>query len=107
MEIAPSRLASFGRYVLSSRIFDILGTLGRGAGDEMQLAVAINRLAQEGDVVARRFDGTRYDCGDKLGYVKAVSHAALQSGEMGCDVGRFLAELGFFQYTPLELKAAP
>lgn len=92
---APSRLASFGRYVLSPRVFDILATTGRGSGGEIQLADAVNQMASEGGVVARRFDGLRYDCGDKLGYVKAVIHAALKDQRMGPDIDALLQSLGY------------
>lgn len=92
---APSNLASFGRYVLSPRVFEVLSGTGRGAGGEIQLADAINHMAQDGHVVARRFDGIRYDCGDKLGYVKAVLQAAVKSETMGADVADFLVGLGF------------
>lgn len=92
---APSRLASFGRYVLRPEIFDILERTGRGAGNEIQLADAINQLAARGEVVARRFSGQRFDCGDKLGYVKAVLEAAVKSATMGAEVAAFLKGLGF------------
>jgi len=92
---APSRLASFGRYVLSPDIFEVLETTGRGTGGEIQLADAIHTLALRGEVVARQFLGTRYDCGDKLGYVKAVVHEAIRNEEMGADIMAFLKSLGF------------
>ena len=92
---APSNLASFGRYVLSPRVFDVLEKTGRGAGGEIQLADAINQMAQGGQVVARRFGGTRFDCGDKLGYVKAVLSTALSSDRMGVDVAAYIESLGF------------
>lgn len=104
-EDAPSSLASFGRYVLSPRVFDFLAATGRGAGGEIQLADAINQMAQYGQVVARRFDGTRYDCGDKFGYVKAVLSAAVKSETMGSDVAAFLDSLGFERRVSQKLGA--
>ena len=97
---APSRLASLGRYVLAPWIFDILETTGRGAGNEIQLADAINQLARRGDVVARRFGGERFDCGDKLGYVKAVLHAAIFHEKMGGEIEAFLEALGYRRDMP-------
>ena len=92
---APSRLASFGRYVLQPSVFDILERTGRGTGNEIQLADAINQMASEGNVLARHFAGVRFDCGDKLGYVKAVIHAALHDRSLGDDVAGFLSSLGY------------
>lgn len=92
---APSRLASFGRYVLSPTVFDILAATGRGTGGEIQLADAINKMAAEGGVIARQFDGVRYDCGDKLGYVKAVIHAALATEALHPDIEALLQSFGF------------
>ena len=95
VEAAPSKLASFGRYVLSPKVLDILETTGKGSGGEIQLADAINRMASEGNVAARQFDGVRYDCGDKLGYVKAVVHAAISNERMGPEIEALLAGFGF------------
>lgn len=92
---APSRLASFGRYVLPPSIFDILERTGRGAGNEVQLADAINALAAQGEVVAHRFSGLRFDCGDKLGYVKAVLHSAIFHKHMGPEIESYLKGLGY------------
>ena len=74
---APSLLASFGRYVFEPEIFGILRTLTPGTGGEIQLADAIDILAKEGKVAALKCSATRYDCGDKFGYLSAiVDHAA-------------------------------
>ena len=69
---APSNLAVVGRYLLSGEIFDKLETTGRGAGGEIQLTDAIADLLAESPVYAYSFDGQRYDCGSKLGYLKAT-----------------------------------
>jgi len=75
-ELAPSRLASFGRYVFEPEVFGILRTLKPGAGGEIQLADAIDILARAGKVAALPCMATRYDCGSKFGYLTAiVDHA--------------------------------
>ena len=70
-EDAPSSLAVVGRYLLAPEIFDKLETTGRGAGGEIQLTDAISDLLADMPVHAFSFDGVRYDCGSKLGYMKA------------------------------------
>jgi UTP--glucose-1-phosphate uridylyltransferase len=77
-EVAPSNLAIVGRYVLPGRIFELLEKTKPGAGGEIQLTDAIAALLGEGKVYAYRFEGTRFDCGSKLGLVKATLHFALQ-----------------------------
>ncbi len=77
-EEAPSNLASIGRYVLEPDIFDALRDLLPGAGGEIQLADAINILAEAGRVDAVRLRGQRYDCGSKMGYLEAILDAGLQ-----------------------------
>jgi len=90
---APSNLASYGRYVLDGAIFSILEQTEPGKAGEIQLVDAINILAQKGQVSALELDGTRYDCGDKLGYLKAITAMALQSDSFGDDYRAFLAEI--------------
>lgn len=72
VDVAPSTLAVVGRYILSPRIFDILANQQAGAGGEIQLTDAIARLLDDEPVLAYRFDGTRYDCGSKQGYLQAT-----------------------------------
>jgi UTP--glucose-1-phosphate uridylyltransferase len=98
---APSHLASFGRYVFSPAIFDILETTRPGSGNEIQLADAVDVLAERGDVVAYRLKGIRYDCGDKLGYAKAVIHAVLRSEHMGPEIDMFLRGFGYARAEPV------
>jgi UTP--glucose-1-phosphate uridylyltransferase len=74
---APSRMASFGRYVFTPEIFEILRTLKPGAGGEIQLADAIDLLAQRGEVMAIENPSRRYDCGSKFGYLTAIVDTAL------------------------------
>ena len=80
---APSNLAVVGRYLLAADIFDKLQTTGRGAGGEIQLTDAIADLLQESPVYAYSFDGVRYDCGNKLGYLKATVAYGLEHQETG------------------------
>jgi len=77
-EAAPSTLAVVGRYILTPRIFDYLEKLGKGAGGEIQLTDAIAGLLQEEQILAYQFDGIRYDCGSKLGYLQATVEFALK-----------------------------
>ena len=77
---APSNLASIGRYVLDGSIFDVLRGLEPGSGGEIQLADAINYVAQSGGVEAVPLSGRRYDCGSVAGYVAAIRDAADRMG---------------------------
>lgn len=81
VEAAPSRLASIGRYVFNPSIFDLLEKQTPGAGGEIQLADAIDALAREEGVDAINFDGRRYDCGSKIGYLEAIVDTALHHPE--------------------------
>jgi len=87
-----STLAVVGRYVLSSRIFHHLRTMPPGAGGEIQLTDGIARLLNEERVLAYRFEGRRYDCGSKLGYLEATVDYGLQHSEVGDAFARFLAQ---------------
>ncbi|WP_257281354.1 UTP--glucose-1-phosphate uridylyltransferase GalU [Endozoicomonas sp. ISHI1] len=83
---APSNLSIVGRYVLQPRIFELLESTPRGAGGEIQLTDAIATLLQEQTIHAYEFDGIRYDCGSKLGHMKANVEYALRHPELN---GRF------------------
>jgi len=89
---APSNLGVIGRYVLTPRIFDLLATTGRGAGGEIQLTDAIDQLLKEEAVFAYDFEGKRYDCGDKLGYLQANVELALAHEELGPEFHAYLRE---------------
>ena len=89
-EEAPSTLGVVGRYVLSARIFQHLENLPRGAGREIQLTDGIGRLLREEDVFAYEFEGHRYDCGSKLGYLKATVNYALKHPEVSGGFGEYL-----------------
>ena len=82
-EEAPSNLAVVGRYILTPRIFDLLTNLPRGAGNEIQLTDGIARLLDHEFVLAHAFNGKRYDCGSKLGYLEATVAYGLKHPETG------------------------
>ena len=92
-DVAPSTLAVVGRYVLSNKIFDYLETLGKGAGGEIQLTDGIAALMQAEKVLAYRYDGQRYDCGSKLGYLKAMVAMGLKHPETGAGFTEYLKSL--------------
>ncbi len=88
----PSTLAVVGRYILTPRIFGHLRAVPAGAGGEIQLTDAIARLCAEERVVAYKFEGRRYDCGNKLGYLEATVELALKHPEIGGAFGAFLKQ---------------
>ena len=92
-EVAPSTLAVVGRYVLTPRIFEMIAQGRPGAGGEIQLTDAISALIGEEPVFAYRFEGRRYDCGSKLGYLKATVDLARKHPEVGADFEAFLGTL--------------
>ncbi|MBF0588465.1 MAG: UTP--glucose-1-phosphate uridylyltransferase GalU [Magnetococcales bacterium] len=79
---APSNLAVIGRYVLTPRIFDLLGRQGAGAGGEIQLTDAMAQLLKEQSIYGYRFKGQRFDCGDKTGYQMANLALAMEQTEI-------------------------
>jgi len=87
---SPSTLAVVGRYVLTPRIFHHLRNMPAGAGGEIQLTDGIACLMAEEKVVAYRFDGRRYDCGRKLGYLEATVDFGLKHPEVAEEFGSFL-----------------
>ena len=91
-EKAPSRLAVLGRYVLTPAIFDILEHTKPGAGEEIQLTDAICELARKEEVYAYRFEGRRYDIGDKEGFLEATVEQALKRPEIRDDFMAYLVQ---------------
>ncbi|MBB3221360.1 UTP--glucose-1-phosphate uridylyltransferase GalU [Pseudoduganella umbonata] len=89
---APSTLAVVGRYVLSARIFDFLEQVGKGAGGEIQLTDGIAALLRHERVLAYRYEGQRYDCGSKLGYLKATVAMGLKHPETRDEFAEFVAQ---------------
>jgi len=90
---APSNLAVVGRYILTPRIFRLLDKTKPGAGGEIQLTDAIEALMGEQTVLAYEFEGTRYDCGSKFGYLKANVEMGLQHHEIGDEFRQYLKTL--------------
>ncbi|PKL95522.1 MAG: UTP--glucose-1-phosphate uridylyltransferase [Gammaproteobacteria bacterium HGW-Gammaproteobacteria-8] len=89
---APSNLAVVGRYLLTPRIFDLLETTAPDKRGEIQLTDAIARLLDEQGVDAWEFTGTHYDCGSKLGYLKATVEYALKHPELGDAFAQYLVQ---------------
>jgi len=93
-EEAPSTLAVVGRYILTPRIFKHLKEVKPGAGGEIQLTDGIAALMQYESLLAYRFDGIRYDCGSKLGYLKAQVAFGLKHRELNAEFSAYLKGLG-------------
>jgi UTP--glucose-1-phosphate uridylyltransferase len=87
---ARSNLAVVGRYILTPAIFSYLENIPRGAGGEIQLTDAIEKLLHDEQVLAYRFEGRRYDCGSKLGYLQATVEYALKHPELRDDFLEYL-----------------
>jgi UTP--glucose-1-phosphate uridylyltransferase len=94
-DVAPSNLAIVGRYVLPARIFELLEQTEPGAGGEIQLTDAIETLLGERSVLAYRFEGTRFDCGNKLGLVQATLHMAMQEPQLAAATRDFIRQSGW------------
>jgi len=92
-ESAPSTLAVVGRYVLNNGIFKCLEGIGKGAGGEIQLTDGIAALMKQEQVLAYRYEGRRYDCGSKLGYIQATVAMGLKHPELGTAFARYLEEI--------------
>ena len=90
---APSNLAVIGRYILPPTVLDTLSHVGSGAGGEIQLTDAIAREIEEGRPVSGfRFDGRRFDCGSKAGYLQATVAFALEREDLRDELAAFLRE---------------
>ncbi|MDD0812020.1 UTP--glucose-1-phosphate uridylyltransferase GalU [Curvibacter sp. RS43] len=92
-EVAPSRMGVAGRYVLTPAIFEMLRTQPKGAGGEIQLTDAIARLMASEPVYAWQYEGKRYDCGSKEGFLEATVELALQHPEVGAGFRSYLKTL--------------
>lgn len=93
-EDAPSNLAIIGRYLLTPEIFDILETQEPGAGNEIQLTDAIDTLNKTQRVFAKRFDGKRYDIGNKLGFLEMSVEYGLEHPQIGDELRQYIIDLG-------------
>jgi len=92
-EEAPSNLAIIGRYVLTPEIFGSLEAIDPGSGGEIQLTDALRHLLRSRPIYAYRFEGTRYDAGDKLGFLKATVEYALRREDLGASFREYLKGL--------------
>ncbi|MCK5718890.1 MAG: UTP--glucose-1-phosphate uridylyltransferase GalU [Thiomargarita sp.] len=90
---SPSTLAVVGRYLLEPTIFECIEKIGKGSGGEIQLTDAIALLLAEEQILACQFQGTRYDCGNKLGYLVATIEYALQHPNLRKDFKEYLTNL--------------
>ncbi|RQR34407.1 UTP--glucose-1-phosphate uridylyltransferase [Burkholderia sp. Bp9143] len=99
-EDAPSNLGVVGRYILKPRIFKHLRALQPGAGGELQLSDAIQELLVDEQVLAYKYLGKRYDCGSKLGYLKATVEYALRHPEVAAEFAGYLRERISSRATP-------
>jgi UTP--glucose-1-phosphate uridylyltransferase len=102
-EDAPSTLGVVGRYILTPRIFHFLENVQAGSGGEIQLTDGIAALLNEEQVLAYRYDGTRYDCGSKNGYLEATVKLALRHPEVGKEF-RAMLEAMFAQSVENDTK---
>ncbi len=92
-DAAPSNLGITGRYVLPPEVFDCLERTQPGAGGEIQLTDSLRLLAQEKGLLAYIYEGTSYDAGDKLGFLKATVEMALQNADFGEEFRAYLRSL--------------
>jgi UTP--glucose-1-phosphate uridylyltransferase len=92
-EDAPSNVAVVGRYLLDSSIFNILEQTNTGAGGEIQLTDALATQAKTEKLLAYKFEGKRYDCGSKLGYLEATVELAMKHGGVGKRFTEYLKKL--------------
>jgi len=90
-DVAPTTLAVAGRYVLTASIFDELENVSKGVGGEIQLTDGIASLMRKENVYAYRYQGARYDCGSKLGFLQATVDLGKQHHEVGNDFMKWLA----------------
>lgn len=90
---APSNLSVVGRYILPTQIMGLLADTPRGAGNEIQLTDAIAALQQSETVEAYRMKGQTFDCGSKLGYLKAVLHYGIEHPKLGAEFKGLIQEL--------------
>ena len=93
VEDAPSRYAVIGRYIITPEIFDILGATSPGASGEIQLTDALRSLSREQPIYAYLFEGVRYDVGDKLGFLEATVHFALERPELAASFKHILVNV--------------
>jgi len=93
IDTAPSDIAIMGRYILQPSIFSALQTIKKGIGNEIQLTDALRKVCKNERTYALQLNGTRYDIGDKLGYIKANMEIGLQRSEMRGQLLTYLESL--------------
>ena len=92
---APSDLAIVGRYILNAEIMDLLADQQPGSNGEIQLTDSIQRLSKSQSLRGYYYDGHRFDCGSKAGYVAATLHVAMQRQDLEAELGDYLLKMGF------------
>jgi len=90
---APSNLAIIGRYILTPDVFESIQGVEPGAGGEIQLTDSLRHLLRSRPIYAYKFEGRRYDAGDKLGFLKATVEFALQRHDLGAQFREYLRDL--------------
>src|ERR1700694_4784162 len=90
---APSNLAIIGRYILTPEIFYSLESIPPGSGGEIQLTDGLKHLLRNRPIYGYKFEGTRYDAGDKLGFLKATVEFALRRDDLGATFREYLKGL--------------
>ena len=90
---APSNLAIIGRYVLTPEVFKSLETIEPGSGGEIQLTDGLKHVLRSRPIYGYRFEGRRYDAGDKLGFLKATVEFALKRHDLGGDFRQYLKSM--------------
>jgi UTP--glucose-1-phosphate uridylyltransferase len=93
VEEAPSNTAGLGRYIVNSSIFDIIDTLSRGAGNEYQFTDAMKILMEREPFYACKFEGTYYDIGQKIGYLKANIDFALNREDLKVELSEYIKKI--------------
>jgi len=92
---APSTKAVVGRYILTPEIFKLLEMIGTGAGGEIQLTDAISELLKKEEIYSLAFEGKRYDCGSKIGYLQANVEYALKHPDLKDEFSNYLVNKGY------------
>jgi UTP--glucose-1-phosphate uridylyltransferase len=92
-EKAPSTLSVIGRYILMPQVFDYLSRMERGAGNEIQLTDAMAKMIGESPFHGLRFEGTRFDCGDKLGFLQATVSFGLARDDLSDGLRSYLQDI--------------
>ena len=95
-DVAPSRMGVAGRYILTPGVFDEIRNQPRGVGGEIQLTDGIARLMQHEAVYAFQYEGKRYDCGSKEGFLEATVELALQHPQVGAQFREYLKTLALY-----------